>query len=138
MVPDRARVRVTAIVAQLQGGGVCTLGCAGTFCDDLAIHVVDASTLWEPKVPIRFRVRFEGQIIKDSVVAPPSAIIGLGKPVETVGWHSLEVSAKGYQTWRKNVWLENVPACGSQSLMGREHTVELLPLHGLKRRSNDI
>lgn len=132
IVPERTSVRVLAVLARERA--ICNNACVGTWCEDLGIEVVDVITGSRPQVPIVLRVEFGGRVEQSVIPYDPESRVtyatwaGLGKKIETVGWHSLEISAEGYEPWRKErVWLENVPLCHGY-LMGREHRAELVPI----------
>ena len=128
--PDRASVRVAAIMARATP--ICSNICPGTLCTDLGIRVQDGTTGRPPPVSIKLQVEFKGEVRESTT--PPNALagathtwVGLGSAIETVGFHTLEVSAPGYRTWRaEKVWLENIPWCHGL-LIGRDHTVILDP-----------
>lgn len=128
--PVRSSVRVAAIMARPTP--ICSNICPGTLCTDLGIQVQDGTTGRPPTVPIKLRVEFKGEVL-ESTTPPNTRIgathtwVGLGSPIETVGFHTLEVSAPGFRTWRaEKVWLEKVPLCHGL-LIGRDHTVLLEP-----------
>lgn len=131
VVPAGAALTVVVLVGGVSP--VCSNACVSTWCEDLAVLVVDSVTGKQPTVPVKLRVGFDGTFKESITSRSPdpritSLIVGLGEPVETVGWHSIEISAEGYQPWRNDrVWLENVPYCHGQ-LIGREHRAALVPL----------
>lgn len=130
-VPANASVWIAAVMARQVA--ICTNACVGTSCLDLGIRVVDASTRRRPTASIRLRVEFEDSVHESTTPYDPdsqvaaAAWVGLGRSIETIGWHSLELSADGYETWIDRVWLEQIPRCHGH-LLGRDHEVELKPI----------
>jgi len=108
VVPPGSGVRIAAMMAPARA--LCTNDCVGTACVDLKIEVVDSVTDQRLTVPARLRLEFEGQIQEGIPYDPDARFetmwIGLGRAVETVGWHSIEVlrRATSHGVWIGSGW----------------------------------
>lgn len=108
--------------------------CGGAACEDLALDVVDAKTGSPPSVDITIRLEHESGVKTATRRFNPrhrmetTFVAGFGEPVQTAGFHNIEVTAPGYLAWRvERVWLELTQEC-HPILVGRNHVVRLQPI----------
>lgn len=130
------RIEVVAVLSEY-GGLLCGLRvCVGRHtdsCEDLRIEVVDSTTGRPPNATATIRLEHESSVKSNverlsSTDEPGKNVVGLGQPVRTVGYHSIEVVAPGYRPWRvENVWLELTEEC-HPILRGGDHVARLVPM----------
>ena len=130
-VPDDAAVFVTAVLryfsAPLCGNIICG---GGSGCKDLNIVVVDSVTGAPPNALVQLRVEHEDsvwvrQFQMDTSMAHQG--VGLGMPITIAGDYDIEVTAPGYQRWRRVDVALSLPDGCHPVLRNRRHMIRLVP-----------
>lgn len=128
-VPSASRVVLVAVLPD--GRRLCHEMCIGTRCEDLQLRVVDSLTNRSPGGVLTLRLMHPTDTLVRRVDlgaggTEAGIYTGIGRRVETTGFHTIEVSVPGYELWRKErVWLEQVRACEGM-LLGREQVARLV------------
>lgn len=138
------RIEVLAVLSAFDAPLCALRACAGRHadaCKDLRIEIVDSATGRPPDATVAVRLEHESGLEwnfeqHSSTDHPGGNVVGLGRAVESVGYHTIEIAVPGYRLWRvEKVWLELTEEC-HPILRGGDHVARLIPIGSRRGQRN--